>query len=384
MHFSAKKLFLVGFIVLLLVGIPATVYLVQQQQVTRSQAEKSTNLSFLPVSSSGNTLTKSVGQTIPLDIMIDPGVNLVSFVRLEIQYDPDKLTAASANAFQVNSAIFPSVLAGPVYTPGKMVISMSVGTDPSKAIQTKVRAGTLTLKALANTTTDIPTQVTFTTKTEVLSIGGTDQASENVLAGTSPAFITIASTISPTGPGTTIEPTADPTTAVPTTAVPTTAVPTTVVPTSTGGTSPVCTALTADTTGGAAPLTINFTANGTDPDDTVMKATFNFGDGQVSDVTTGGGIGTNSVNVPLAHTYSVAGTYQATAILTDSNNEVSSTTNCTQTIVATGGSSGGGGGVVIPTATPPIPASGSTEVIMGIGAAAAFFMIGGALLFFLL
>ena len=80
MRFSGKKLFLIGFVVLLLVGIPATVYLVQQQQEIRSRAEKATNLSFQPESSVGTPIVKAIGQDIPLDIMVDPGTNLVSFV----------------------------------------------------------------------------------------------------------------------------------------------------------------------------------------------------------------------------------------------------------------------------------------------------------------
>lgn len=394
MRFSAKKFFLIGFVLLLLVGIPVSIYLVQQQQETRSRAEKSTNLSFQPESSVGSPITKSIGQTIPLDIMVDPGTNLVSFVKLEIQYDPDKL-ATAAGAFQVNSAVFPTILGGPVYQPGKIIVSMSVGTDPTKAIQTKVRAATLTLKAVQNTVADTPTLVTFSVNTLVTSLGPNDQASENVLSGSTPATIVVASGGSPQPteppvptdviPTTVVPTTAVPTTAVPTTAVPTTALPTDVptvvptepVPTTVGNTAPVCTALTADTTSGTAPLAVNFTANGTDADDTVIKATFNFGDGQVSDVTSGGSLGTNSVNVQLAHTYSTAGTFQATAILTDSNNGVSETTNCAQTITVSGAGA-------VNTATPTIAASGSTEVLMGFGAIAAFLMVAGAMIFFLL
>lgn len=378
MHFSAKKFFLVGFVVLLLVGIPVSVYLVQQQQEIRSRAEKSTNLSFVPESSDNTPITKSIGQTIPLDIMIDPGTNLVSFVKFEIQYDPDKLDVASADAFKANSAIFPTILGGPIYTPGKIVVSMSVGTDPTKAIQTKVRAGTLTLKGIANTQPDTPTLVTFSSvNTLITSLGAGDQASENVFAGSTPATIVIAAAIpSPTEPTDEPEPTDTPETSTPTPTTQST-VTATPGPTTAGNTAPVCTALTADTTSGTAPLSVNFTANGTDADDTISKATFNFGDGQVSDVTTGGGIGTDSVNVQLAHSYTTAGTFQATAILTDSNSGVSETTNCSQTITVSGAGAAN-------TATPTIAAAGSAEVMMGFGAIATFLMIGGALLFFLL
>ena len=387
MRFSGKKLFLIGFVVLLLVGIPATVYLVQQQQEIRSRAEKATNLSFQPESSVGTPIVKAIGQDIPLDIMVDPGTNLVSFVRLEIQYDPDKLSTASGG-FQVNNAVFPTIIGGPLYSPGKILVSLSVGTDPTKALQTKVRAATLTFKTLSGTGETTPTLVTYSVNTLVTSVGSSDQASENVLAGSSPATILITggqSSPSPSQPVATATPTDIPgTTATPTTipeAPTTTPSPTTgagtPIPTGSDTTSPICSALTASTLSGTAPLTVNFTANGSEDSGVITKATFNFGDGQVSDVTTGGGIGTSAVNVPLAHTYTTAGTFQATAILTDNSDNVSDTANCLQTITVSGGSSQA-------TATPTIAASGSTEVLIGFGAIAAFLMVAGSFLFFML
>lgn len=388
MHFSAKKLFLIGFIVLLLVGIPASVYLVQQNQETRSRAEKSTNLSFFPNSSVSGPITKNVGDDIPLDVMVDPGTNLVTFVRLEIQYDPDKLATATG-AFAVNSAVFPTVSAGPVYSPGKIIVTLSSGFDATKAVQTKVRAATIKFKALAPTDPNTPTLVTYSVNTLVTSLGANDQSSENVLSGTTPASIAILGAATSPTPGPSDTPTTVPTnaptgapTAVPTdipTAAPTSATTTpTTAPTGTSGTNPVCSSLTVDKSSGQAPLAINFTAVGTSTSpNTVSKATFNFGDGQVSDVTTGGGIGTASVNAPLAHTYATAGTFQATVVLTDSANGVSNANNCTKTITVSGAAGAA-------TATPTLAATGSTAATIGFAAAAAFFMIGGAMLFFLL
>ncbi len=47
---GGRKIFLFGFIAVLLIGIPVTLYLVQRQQETRTRAEKSTNLTFTPES----------------------------------------------------------------------------------------------------------------------------------------------------------------------------------------------------------------------------------------------------------------------------------------------------------------------------------------------
>ena len=367
MHFSAKKFFLIGFIVILLVGIPLTVYFLQQQQEVRQRAAPATTFSFVPDSSSSNPISKTVGDTIPLDINVDPGTNLVSFIKLEITYDPDKLATASGNAFQPNTTAFPTTLDGPIYSPGKIAVVLSVGTDPTKAIKAAVKAATINLKALKETGANTPTLVQYTSVAQAFSVGSTDQASENVLSSTKPATIVILASANPTQPP------------APTAAVPTAG------PTSVNNSAPVCTSLAADVTSGASPLAVKFTVSGTDSDGTISKATFNFGDGQVSDVTTGGGITTNSVNAELSHTYSSSGTFQATAILTDNGSGVSNTTNCSQTITVNGGGSNGGGGTtVIATATPTLAPTGSTEVIMGIGAVATFLMIGGGLLFFLL
>lgn len=402
MNFNGKKLFLIGFVVVLLVGIPLTIYLLQQQQVIKSRAEKSTNVTFSPDSTAAAPIQKSVGDAIPLDITVDPGKNLVSFVKLEIQYDPDVL-ATSAGAFKANTTVFPSVLEGPVYSLGKIAVTLSVGPDPTKAIQQKVTAATLTLKALKNTPAGTPTLVTYTTNTQVLSIGSNDQASENVLSSATPATIVIGGavpsqpipqgTVTPTAAVTDV-PTSGP---VPTTAVSITSVPSTVPTTPISDTGspttnvpPICNTLTVDrATTGNIPFSVTFGANGTAATGgTISKVSFNFGDGQVSDITDSGGIGTASVNVQASHTYNNPGTFQATAILTDNHNGVSASGGtCKQTITVTATSSastGGTGGGAVTNPSPTMPATGSTEIAIGIGLGAMVMVVGGALLFFFL
>jgi hypothetical protein len=379
MHFTGKKLLLVVFVVLLLIGIPVSVYFLQQQQQTVTQAEKSTILTFTPDSSSSAPITKNIGDDISLDVMVDPGdTNLVSFVKLEIQYDPDKIATASTNPFQPNATIFPSVVEGPVYTPGKISVTLSVGPDPTKAIQTKSKAATISFKAVNATDPGTPTLVTYSANTQALSIGPSDQASENVLASSTPATIIIA------GAAVSETPTETPVPSVTDTPTPTTEAPTdtpteTPVPTTgTNNVNPVCTELTADQTSGVAPFTVSFTANGTDSDGTVSKATINFGDGQVSDITTGGGIGTATVNAQSSHTYTSGGSFQATAVLTDSNNGVS-TESCSQTITVSGETS-----VASASPTPTIAPTGSFATTVGFGVLALIMIIGGGLLFFAL
>ncbi|HVA96692.1 MAG TPA: PKD domain-containing protein [Candidatus Acidoferrales bacterium] len=401
MNLNGKKLFIIGFIVVLLVGIPLTIYLLQQQTNTQQHAQASTNLAFSPDTSAAAPLQKNVGDTIPLDITVDPGKNLVSFVKLEIQYDPTILATPSADAFKPNTTAFPSVLEGPVFTPGKIAVTLSVGPDPTKAIQQKVTAGTVTFTALKNTPPGTPTLVTFTSSTQVLSIGSSDQASENVLSSASPATIAIGGTAPPSEsipPGTPTptpvvsqSPSAAPTavpSAEPTATPATSPTPTPSVAVSSGPNSaPTCNSLTLDRGAtGNAPYSLTFTANGTDTDGTINKVSFNFGDGQVSDVTQAGGIGTASVNVQASHTYNNPGTFTATAVLTDNGNATSTAgSGCTQniTINAASSSASTGGGVVT-NPSPTMPPTGSTGLAVGLGLGAMLLIVGGGLLFFIL
>ena len=388
MHLSRKKIFLIGFIILLLIGIPVTIFLLQQKSQTQTHAEKSTNISFLPESSAAAPLQKNVGDSIPLDISVDPGKNLVSFVKIAIQYDPQKLATSSAGAFVQNSTVFPSVLEGPVYSPGKIEVTLSVGPDPTKSVQTKVKAATVTFKAISNTPPGAPTLVTYGATTQVLSIGSNDQASENVLSAATPAAIAIggAAVISPTDSVPTAVP--SPTVVAPTVApTATPALTPALTPAPTGSQSaniaPTCDSLAVDKTPtGDAPLVLGFTASGTDTDGTINKITFNFGDGQVSDVVSGTGIGTASASAQASHNYQIAGTFTATAILTDNSSGISSSVNCKQTVTVAG----------VPIATPTTPTTpaptiaptGSSDVAIGIGVIVMTFILGGGFLFFLL
>lgn len=397
---SAKKFFLIGFIVILIIGIPVTIFYLQKQQETRSRAQPSTVLKFTPESTQSAPIQKGIGDLIPLDVMVDPGSNLVSFVKLSIIYDADKLATDSANAFAPNTIVFPNVLEGPVYSSGKIEVTLAIGPDPTKVIQSLAKAATFTFKAIAPTPDGQPTLVTYGSTTEVLSTGPNDQASENVLSSTVPAAIAIGGAeITPTiteglTPSPTSTPTTTPTAADTPTPSPTieaTATPiSTLTPTPSGTAAanqvPVCSTLAVDrATTGIAPFAITFTANGTDSDGTISKVNFNFGDGAVSgDVATGGGIGTNSVNVATSHEYQNAGTYTASAVLTDNSGGVSDSTSCQQTIVVQSGT----GATTMPGATstpiPTLPPTGSVSTAVGIGAAILLMIVGGGLLFFIL
>lgn len=289
-----KKLLLVGFIFVLLAAIPLTVYILQKQQETRSKAAASTTLQLSSVSG-------QVGQEVGVDLTIKPGSNQVSFVKVSLSYDSSKL-ATTSTSFEVNSTAFPVVLEGPIYSNNAISITLSTGADISKIIQSDTKVGTIKFKALAPAS---PTQITFGADTQVLSVSSADTPSENVLQNKIPGSITI--------------------TGVATTPVP--------------GQIPVCTGLNLDRNqSGVTPFSIVFTALGTDSDGTITKATFNYGDGPIQDITQTGGIGTNSVNVQSSHTYVNAGSFTATVQFTDNTGNVSALGTCTKTVTVTASS----------------------------------------------
>ena len=196
-------------LLIILIAIPLTVSIIRYQQQSRSNAQPSTVLSFTPTSSSTSPLTYQAGDSIPLTITIDPGSNIVSTVNLDIAYDATKLEPAPDQAIVPDSTVFPSVLEGPVLTPGRIQVSLSIGADVGRAIKTPATIATVRFKALSDTAS--PTSVTFGPATQVYSLGPGDGYSENVLSSTNPAYIAIAPLASPTVQQPTIVPSTAPT-----------------------------------------------------------------------------------------------------------------------------------------------------------------------------
>lgn len=368
---SMKKVLLIGFILVLLIAIPITVFLVQQQQKTKSSAVAATTISILPA-----TQTVHVGDTVPLAINVNPATatttNQISKVAFTISYDNTKLSVDPTNGFVVNGT--PNKL-----TPTKNVdygtntvsVSLSANGDATAIIQQPTTIGTITFKVLPTTDT-APTQITFGTDTQVLSIGSTDQFNENVLASANPASLSIIGNATAVSPTVSITPTVIAT------------------PTATQAAAPTCSTLTADTASGAVPLNTNLTVTGSSSNSTISKVTFNFGDGQSQDISASGGIGTNSISVLQSHSYASAGTFQATATLTDANNAVSNSTTCSVAITV----GGGGTTVAAPTAVPtaaqeviaapsPLPPTGPTDLIK-IGSIGGIITLIGVVLLFAL
>lgn len=365
-----NKWFILGNILLLLIIIPVTLFVVKQQTDLRSKAAPSTNLSFQPA-----TAAIGLGETASFDIFVDPGQNIVSILDLTVSVDPEVFEIVS---LERNETAFPVSLKAPDIQGGTVTTAMSTSNDVARAIQAITKAATLTVRS--KKLTDSPSVIKFDTPpSQAFSLASADGETENVLQGGGTASVTVTdgSNLSPT----------------PTGGVGGTNPTGTLSPTPSANQPPVCTALSLDrSAAGAAPYTIIFTATGSDNGGAISNASFNFGDGPAQSVTSGGGIGTGSVNVQIAHTFTTAGTYNVTATLTDNTGLTSATGTCTQSVTisqgtggsgGTGGSTGGSGGSGGNSAVPTLPVTGTFETALMVAGAAAVAIVVGAFLFIL-
>ena len=203
---SKKKLFLVVVIILILFAIPLTIFLSQQEQDTRQKAAASTTLYFNPSTSTSNPLQKTITDTFTVDVMVTPGDNKVSTIRYEILFDSTKLSFDGNNPVVINTQAFPAVLEGPILGSGRAAGSVSIGSNYNLALTAPTKVATIHLKAIGVTGNEV-TSLTYTTKAQVLSVGSTEQAAENVLASATPLYIRISGQPTPTPTPTPLPPT---------------------------------------------------------------------------------------------------------------------------------------------------------------------------------
>jgi hypothetical protein len=183
---SRKKLILIGLFLLLFVALPISVYLIQTQQIFNIRAEKTTTMSLVP---SADTLAP--GQEKTFDIEVDPGQNLVSFIKVVIKYDPSKLEVFGSKFVNTSQLSF---IQQPVYEQGKITATLSVGSDATKVIQQKTTLATVTFRVL-NDASPSQTQISLernANETQALSLGTNDTFTEDVLASANGANITIS------------------------------------------------------------------------------------------------------------------------------------------------------------------------------------------------
>lgn len=192
MTLSTRGKILTILAILALLGVlPLILYLQKQQQEIRSKAQAATTLSFSPQTTQSAPLAKSIGDTVSFDVMLDPGTNWVSLVKLDINYDPTILAPSGTTPLIVDTANFPETLEGLVSSSGSMKVTVGTGSDQTKVVKTTARVATITFQVIA-TTGATPTSITFGPGVQILSIASGDQANENVYAGGTAAYLSSA------------------------------------------------------------------------------------------------------------------------------------------------------------------------------------------------
>ena len=169
------------------VGLVVTVFLVDRVQDLRGRAEKATTISLNPP-----TQEVAPGENATLDVVLNPGTNQVNFVKLHIKYDSSVFSLDGDNYFELDPASgFRLAKPLEIPTPGLMVITVDVGSDPTKVIRTTQRIGTITLPVNSDAQAGGQSITIDTNQTQVRSIQSNDAFNENVLANVQNATISI-------------------------------------------------------------------------------------------------------------------------------------------------------------------------------------------------
>lgn len=182
------KLLLVvmAYLLAVLAIIPLTLVSLRKPTDQQTAAAGTAILSYEPSVSQKNT-----GETAALDAILNPGTHAVSYVTLDILYDPNKLAVDQNTALQINTTAFPQILEGPLFETGRIRVKVSIGFDPTKAITAPTKVATITFTAIGATNGQ-EAIVHFGESSYVLSVSPNDNATDNVLSSVLPAQMTIS------------------------------------------------------------------------------------------------------------------------------------------------------------------------------------------------
>ena len=182
------RYFKVAAIISLVLVLPVILISGQQQQDQRSSATLSTTLYFSPENNRSNPIVKNINDEFNLDVMLNPGKNLISLLKLDIEYDSNILTLNTENPLKINGAIFPEILEGPIYSEGRIQVVLSIGSDQTKVITAENRIMTINFVAKNSSNR---TLINFGANNSAFSVGANDQSGEDVISSLTPAYIKI-------------------------------------------------------------------------------------------------------------------------------------------------------------------------------------------------
>ena len=189
---NMKNLFVLGAVLALFLVVPLTIFVLHIRQENRSRAQKATVIYFnTRTSANSPILNVKPGETVTLDLNLDPGANFVSNIRYMFSYDAAILTPIPAS-YTYNKDVFPSDprkanLEGPSFLPSGQVSGLiTIGNNPSNAITETVKVASFSFIVTSDITKlQSPTTVSFLTganQTTITSVDPQSTGSENVLS----------------------------------------------------------------------------------------------------------------------------------------------------------------------------------------------------------
>lgn len=193
LNFAKNSLQLItgGVFFITLALLPVIVSYSEQHQTRIVNAAPATTLYFMPKTDPGNPLIAKPGDTVSMDIYMNPGTNLPYVTKLNIKYDPI-VFEADKESLKINKKNFPKILEGTTIAEGNINITLSTGSGPSKVIKNITKLGTLDLEVKSSNRGEI-SEVTFGKETLILSINESDFPGESVLESAIPAHIKVIS-----------------------------------------------------------------------------------------------------------------------------------------------------------------------------------------------
>lgn len=187
-----KSKITLGILAVFSLSVGLSLFISQKQQDLRTRAAPASRLYFSPQATLLKPIEKKVGEDISLDVMIDPGNNNISLLRLLMEYNTTAFEATGKNTFVLNTEAFPAIMEGPIIDidNGVIFVTLSVGSDRAKAIRKITKIGRINLKAKQSVNL-LTSTVIFDNRSAALSVGANDHAYENVIGSTEPAYIAV-------------------------------------------------------------------------------------------------------------------------------------------------------------------------------------------------
>lgn len=169
--------------------LPVSISYSEQHQAGIANAAPSTSLFFIPNTEPDKPLLTKPGDSIKLDVFMNPGTNLPFVTKLNIKYDP-LVFEADNKSIIIDKKSFRKILEGPSVTDGNISLSLSTGSNPANVIRNITKIGTLILKVKSSTGGKV-SELGFGKGTMILSVNESDLPGENVLEATLPAYIKV-------------------------------------------------------------------------------------------------------------------------------------------------------------------------------------------------